>query len=205
MKFSIICILLLTLASITALAEDLPAAQPAAEAEKPVQNPLGGTGPMTPEKLAAARTEITAKATRLLDTFVGTYKAECTIDGVASVVDLAIQPKTLNDNYYMGSYSVKPAGGGPGYEAFTVFCFNGGAMSYLFFYFGNDSYIRNYLGTYSDNEVMVQSPYPGGMEYIRWSMADEDTLKHETWKPKSKSSASLEGDPDQIILLKRVK
>lgn len=204
MKISVVCIAIL-LSSFSPVFAEEPAGQPPAEKPAEFKNPLGDTGPITPEEAMIHRAEVTEKATKILDSFVGTYRSECVIDGTPSIADLVIQPKFLDGYYYQGRYSLKPASGGSGYEAFNIFCFNGGSMSYLFFYFGNDGFIRNYLGTYKEGEIVVQSPFPGGMEYVRWRLEDENTLKQETWKPTSKNTSLPDRDADQIILFKRVK
>ncbi len=203
MRFWIICSAVLLFVCFPAIAEQAATDQSAAESGQ-MQNPIGGTGPVTPEELAARRAEVTEKAARMLDSFVGSYRGECMVDGKAQIAELVIQPKFMNGHYYQGSYAMKSAAGEPGYEAFTIFSFNSGAMSYLVFYFGNDGYIRNYIGAFVEGEVMIQSPYPTGMEFVRWSLVDEKTLKQETWKPAPGNKAKPEGDPDQTILFKKV-
>jgi len=186
-------------------AEDMKSNAPKTAPAEEFKNPLGGSGPMTPEELMVKRTDLTKKASLLLNSLVGQYSSITEIDGEKRIVDLRIDPAFLNDHYYQGSYTVKAESGDILYEAFTIFSFNPGAMSYLFFYFENNGYVRNSAGGYKDGNILVQSPYPGGMETTRWTPLDDGTLKHETWNPSSNAEAYSNSDPDQVIIFKRSK
>ncbi len=139
----------------------------------------------------------------MLDSMVGHFKGNPVINGVQHTAELVIEPRIL-DNYYKGRYTLKASSGDIIYDAFVVFSFNAGAMSYLFFYFGSEGFVRNYMGLYAEHEIVVHSRYPQGMGFTRWTVEDENTIKKEDWKPQATMKQRPEGDPDTTILLNRV-
>jgi len=166
-----------------------------------------GKGPPNPERFKvemAKKAEIQKQAVEMLDSFVGHYTGSVEIDGEMYTASLNINPKFVQDHYYPGYYKLKNSKGEVTYEAATIFCFNFGGMSYFFFYYGSDEYIRSSFGKFTPGAVELSSPMPKGVEHIRYSKVDEDTLKFEKWAP-SKAQGKREGDPEQVIIFKKNK
>jgi hypothetical protein len=202
MKHLFLCALV-ALMPFFCFAADTKTTEPEAAPAEQFKNPLGKSGPMTPEELMIKRAELTKKASEMLTSLVGQYSSVMDIDGEKRIFGLTINPAILNGHYYQGNYTVKSESGDTLYEAFTVFTFNPGAMSYLFFYFENDGYVRNYAGGFTDGNIVIQTPHPGGMETNRWTPLDDGTLRHETWNPSNSAESFSNRVPDQVIVFKK--
>jgi hypothetical protein len=147
--------------------------------------------------------QILKDSAKMLDSMVGHFKGKTTIGGVEHSAELTVEPKIL-DNYYTGRYTLKASSGDIVNDAFTVFSFNPGAMSYLFFFFDHQGFTRNYVGMYRENDILLHSSYRGGLGFTRWTVEDEDTIKKEDWGPQPGQGREPEGDPDVTILFNRV-
>lgn len=168
------------------------------------EKPGGGKGPITPEEIAKRET-INTNARALLDTFVGKYTGTLTLNDEEHTVSMTVNPSFVQGHYHPGYYKVKDSEGNIVYESATMFTYNIGGMAYLFFYFGSDNFIRTYVGNYSGDAILVRTPLPQGIEFLRFSKVDSDTLKQEKWKPVPNAGANPQGEPDEVLLLKRVR
>ncbi|HPQ38876.1 MAG TPA: hypothetical protein PLV45_00755 [bacterium] len=167
------------------------------------EKPGGGTGPITLDELAK-RQEINDAARALLDRFVGKYRGTVVREGRTLTVELTVNPKFVQGNYHPGYYKMKDTDGNIVFEAATMWTYNIGGMAYLFFYFGGDNLIRTYVGNYSGDAVVVRTPLPQGIEFLRYSMADDDTLVQEKWKPIPNASGVPAHEADEIIRMERI-
>lgn len=166
------------------------------------EKPGGGKGPITLDEIAK-RQEISDRAMAVLDTFVGKYQGTVVRNGETQTVEWVVNPRFVQGCYFPGYTKVKNNQGQIVYEAATMLTYNIGGMAYLFFYFGSDNFIRTYVGGFSDDTILIRTPMPAGIEFLRFTKISASTLRQEVWKPVPNAGSHPAGDPDEVILFEK--